>query len=230
MFPEAIILDFDGLILDTEVSIFEEWQRVYRRHGRELSLDLWQHTVGSHGVFEPAGHLATLTGQPVDRDALWSEVRVEHRQRCQELPLLPGVGRLIHDALQKNLATAVASSASAAWVEPWLVQHGLRELFGCVCTRDDVERVKPEPDLFLLAAERLGATPGSCIVFEDSPNGARAARAAGMACVVVPNTITGGLSFPEVPLTLTSLADHTLADIIVALDRNDQPGRDPGKE
>jgi len=223
VFPQAVILDFDGLIVDTELSIFEEWQRVYRRHGQELGLDLWQQTVGSHAVFQPAEHLARLTGQALDLGALRDEVERHHHRRCGEQPLLPGVEPLLNDALEAGLGTAVASSSSAGWVESWLVHHGIRDRIGNVCTRDDVERVKPAPDLFLLAARRLGASPEDCIVFEDSPNGARAAVAAGMACVVVPNTVTEGLRFPEGPLRLPSLAARTLKEIVATL-------RDPAAE
>ncbi len=69
-------------------------------------------------------------------------------------------------------------------------------LFDVVCTRDDVAAVKPAPDLFLLAAERLGVRPQDCVVFEDSPNGLRAARAAGMWAVAVPNLLTQPLELP----------------------------------
>ncbi len=83
---------------------------------------------------------------------------------------------------------------------PWLEHHGLDTLFDVVCTRDDVAAVKPAPDLFLLAAERLGVRPQDCVVFEDSPNGLRAARAAGMWAVAVPNLLTQPLELPHTTL------------------------------
>src|SRR5207244_8457090 len=94
--------------------------------------------------------------------------------------LLPGVEALLVEAQGLGLGRAVASSSSRAWVLGWLARHGIGERFQVVCGRDDVAQVKPAPDLFLLAAERLGIAPAACLVFEDSPNGMRAARAAGV--------------------------------------------------
>ena len=86
-------------------------------------------------------------------------------------------------------------------------------------TREDVEHVKPAPDLFLLAAARLGVPPAACVVFEDSPNGIRAARAAGMRCVAVPNALTRALTLPGADLVVGSLAEAGLADLLCRLGR-----------
>jgi beta-phosphoglucomutase-like phosphatase (HAD superfamily) len=102
-------------------------------------------------------------------------------------------------------------------VDGWLRRHGIRELLDVVVARDDVRKVKPDPELFLLAASRLGVQPGACVVFEDSPNGMRAAHAAGMRCVAVPNALTRPLSRPAVDLVLESLAGHPLAAILDSL-------------
>ena len=90
-------------------------------------------------------------------------------------------------------------------------------LLNAVCTRDDVQHVKPAPDLFLLAAERLGTEPAACVVFEDSPNGLRAAHTAGMKTVAIPNRLTRGLPMPAADLVLDSMADMTLAEIVAFL-------------
>jgi beta-phosphoglucomutase-like phosphatase (HAD superfamily) len=102
-------------------------------------------------------------------------------------------------------------------VQPWLERHGLASRFAAVCTRDDVAAVKPAPDLFLLAAERLNVPPARCLVFEDSPNGLKAARAAGMWAVAVPNALTRPLLLPSHDLVLESLADVTLAELAARL-------------
>jgi beta-phosphoglucomutase-like phosphatase (HAD superfamily) len=210
----GLILDFDGLILDTESPIFDEWRSVFAARGHELGIDVWQHGLGTAGRFDPCDHLARVTGEAVDRDALLEDVRARIRRGCEALPLLPGVEARVREARAAGLSTAVASSSSSGWVEGWLRRHCIRELFDAVCTRDDVQRVKPEPDLFLLAARRLGAPAPSCVVFEDSPNGIRAARAAGMRCVAVPNPVTRGLRLDEADLVVASLADHSLAEIL----------------
>jgi HAD superfamily hydrolase (TIGR01509 family) len=215
--PRAIILDFDGLIVDTETPIYESWRAVYARRGQELRIEQWQHALGTHGGFDPFAHLGELLGEALPHAVLLQEVQTLNRTACDAQPLLPGVAELLRSARMLDLGTAVASSSTRGWVEGWLSRHGIRELFDVLCGREDVALVKPAPDLFLLAAERLGVAPGGCVVFEDSPNGMRAARAAGMLCVAVPNTLTRELALPDPDLVVSSLAEHSLADLLVRL-------------
>ena len=215
----ALILDFDGLILDTESPIFEEWRATFRARGHDLGLDVWQHALGTFGTYDPCAHLSKLTGEDFDHEALRQEVRARNMVRCEALPLLPGVAERVQEARASGLKTAVASSSTSAWVEGWLERHGIRPLFDTVCSRDHVARVKPAPDLFLLAATRLGVAPERCVVFEDSPNGIRAARAAGMRCVAIPNAVTRALPMEGADLVLTSLGERPLAGILGSLER-----------
>jgi beta-phosphoglucomutase-like phosphatase (HAD superfamily) len=117
----------------------------------------------------------------------------------------------------------VASSSTRGWFERWLGKHAILHRFDALCGRDDVARVKPAPDLFLLAAERLGVRPETCVVFEDSPNGIRAARSAGMRCVAVPNALTRQLTLPDPDLVLTSLAERPLHEILRAVGFDARP-------
>ena len=216
----AVIFDFDGLIIDSETPLFDIWCEIYQQHGADLRLGDWQHALGTEGGFDPYADLAERTGQALERDEWVPRVRSEHWHRCETQPLLPGVADRLAEARTLGLATAVASSSSARWVMPWLERHGLASRFDAVCTRDDVAAVKPAPDLFLLAAERLGVAPEACVVFEDSPNGLLAARAAGMWVVAVPNLLTQPLELPSHDLALQSLAQRTLSDLREALRRS----------
>ena len=114
---------------------------------------------------------------------------------------------LIVAARKRGIRLAVASSASREWVEGWLEHHRIRDSFDCVRTRSDGLRVKPAPDLFLSAAACLDVAPESCVVLEDSPNGMRAAAAAGMRCIAVPVALLDTLPLPPHTLRLRSLAD-----------------------
>jgi len=210
---KAVLFDFDGTILDTETPEFEEWRAAFRARGHDLTLDVWQHSVGTVGGYDPCAHLADLTGAPLDHDALRREVYARHQTRCEAQPLLPGVVDRAREARAGGLKTAVASSSLSEWVEGWLARHAIRDLFDAVCTRDEVAQAKPAPDLFLLAATRLGVRPSECLVFEDSPNGIRGARAAGMRCVAIPNPLTRQLPLGEADFVVDSLADHSLAEI-----------------
>jgi HAD superfamily hydrolase (TIGR01509 family) len=215
----AVIFDFDGLILDTETPIFEAWRAAYRRHGHELGLERWQHSLGTSNGFDPYRHLCDLLGDAAapEREALLLEIQDQNWAQCERQELLPGVVTVLDAAHAAGLRTAVASSSSVGWVERWLGRHGIRERFGAVCGRDDVAHVKPAPDLYLLAAQRLDVDPAACLVFEDSPNGIRAARAAGMRCVAVPNGLTGQLALPDPDLVVSSLAERPLGDMLAAV-------------
>jgi HAD superfamily hydrolase (TIGR01509 family) len=209
----AVILDFDGLIVDTETPIFDAWRAVFARHGQELALAEWRHALGTFRGFDPCARLAELIGEPVDRESLDQEVRGPYLAACEAQPVLPGVVKVLEEARSFGLGTAVASSATRGWVQGFLGKHGIRHLFDTVCGREDVPHVKPAPDLFLLAALRLGSAPPTCIVFEDSPNGVLAARAAGMPCVAVPNSVTRSLDLGEPDLVLGSMAEHPLPEV-----------------
>jgi HAD superfamily hydrolase (TIGR01509 family) len=209
----AIILDFDGLIIDSETPLLDIWQEIYSRHGGALTIDHWQHALGTQHGFDAYAELERQTGVRLPRDEWMDRIRLEHRRRCTAVPLQPGVRERLDEARAGGLGTAVASSSTRDWVEPWLLSHGLRDLVDVVCTREDVPHVKPAPDLFLLAAERLNVAPAECVVFEDSPNGLRAARAAGMRAVAVPCGLTLQLTLPDPDLVLESLAACTLADL-----------------
>jgi HAD superfamily hydrolase (TIGR01509 family) len=210
---KAIIMDFDGLIIDSETPLFDIWAEIYESRGQRLTMDEWQHALGTQGGFDPYAHLAGRLAEELDRKTLAAHVTREHWRMCGEQPLLPGVRARLDDAHALGLGAAVASSSPSAWVQPWLDTHDLMPLLQAVCTRDDVTQVKPAPDLFLLAAERLGVAPEDCVVFEDSPNGIRAAHAAGMRVVAIPNTLTRALVLPDPDLTLASLSDLNLAAI-----------------
>lgn len=214
----ALIFDFDGLIIDSETPLFDIWSEIYAEHGETLTLADWQHALGTQGGFDPYGHLSARADL-APRAEYQSRVRAEHWRRCEAQPLLPGVAEYLDAAPTLGLKLAVASSSPSWWVGPWLDRHALRDRFASVCTRDDVAAVKPAPDLFLLAAERLETSPAECVVIEDSPNGVRAAQAAGMRVVAVTAGLTATLPLPEPDVRLTALSDLPLTTLLERLSR-----------
>jgi HAD superfamily hydrolase (TIGR01509 family) len=208
---QAIIFDFDGTILDTERHDYGCWAEIYQQHNHELPLAQWCTIVGTtNDGFDPHHLLETLTGQSFDR----THLRTQRRQRLLELvaqePLRPGVQSLIESAYAAGLRLGVASSGSRDWVEGHLAERDLRRYFGVVRTGGDVQRVKPDPELYRSALEALGVEPQQALAIEDSRHGMVAAKAAGMKCLVVPNPITAGLDFAEADLLLPSLTEATL--------------------
>lgn len=211
---EALLFDFDGLILDTEVPVFEAWQENYRAHGHELPLETYIQCVGSDFArFDPKMHLESLIGEPIDWDE-WDQRReTDALAKVQSLDPMPGVIALLEDAKRNRIPCAVASSSPRSWVEDHLARLGLLESFVLTRCLDDVQAPKPSPELFLSAAEGLGVPPDKAIVFEDSLNGLKAARAAGSPCVVVPNQVTRLLDFPGATRIVNSLEDVRFVDL-----------------
>jgi HAD superfamily hydrolase (TIGR01509 family) len=211
---QALIFDFDGLLVDTETPAFESWRALYAEYGHELALELWQGALGTSHGFDAAAHLVALTAPPIDRAELLARRMAAKHALSAAQPLLPGAREILNQAATLGLPCAVASSSGRDWVLGWLRQHGIDTAFTCIRTADDVLHTKPAPDLFLSAAECLGVLPNSCLVFEDSPNGILAARAAGMRCVAVPGAITRRLALPPADLLIDSLDALPLADML----------------
>ncbi len=199
----ALVFDFDGLILETELPIMISWQELFKKYGLDLPFETWALNIGTaEEVFNPVAALRQHLGP----DAALSEDLVRRREHELELigdePPLPGVVDYLRDARRLGLKVGLASSSSCAWVEGHLVRLGLREYFDCVRARDDVTITKPDPALFLSAVETLEVQPCEAIAFEDSRNGLIAARSAGLHCVAVPNALTRMTDLPEADVRL----------------------------
>jgi HAD superfamily hydrolase (TIGR01509 family) len=214
----AFIFDFDGLLVDTETLHYRTWNSLYESYGVKLQVERWLLDLGTHGMFDAVAELEKLTGRAIDRDATLSDRRAHHVGLVEQEELRPGVRTLLESARESGLRMAVASSSDREWVERWLRHHAIRDYFTCVRSRDDVQRVKPDPELFLSAAACLDVAPAECVVFEDSPNGMRAAAAAGMRCVAVPNGMTAELELPPVTLRLRRLDELPLPELLQRLD------------
>ena len=222
---QALIFDFDGLILDTEMPDYHSWQLVYQSYNVELPFDLWASIVGGTGEsdFDPNEHLESLIGESIDREQVWITRRKDYLEHLEQQPILPGVEDYLRGAKQMKLKLAVASSSPESWVSGHLTRLGLLDAFDQVVTADDVEHTKPNPELFLLAAERLGVAPAQAIVFEDSRNGVLAGKRAGMFVTAVPNLVTAQMDLSEADLQLGSLAELSLADLLEKATLGEEP-------
>jgi putative hydrolase of the HAD superfamily len=215
----ALIFDFDGLILDTETAEIHTWQKIYTEYGYPFPYDEFIKTVGGYGIsnFDAALHLDHLTNGSFNADSLRLRFRNESGDEIRRSPIMPGVTHILTDAKRRHMKLAVASSSSHAWVDTHLTRLGLYQLFDKVICRDNVApgRTKPKPDLYLKALEQLNVRADEAMAFEDSPNGVEAANAAGIAVVLAPNPTTSLLPFKGNYLKLKSLADLSLADMLL---------------
>ncbi|MBL0388304.1 HAD family hydrolase [Tumebacillus sp. ITR2] len=215
---QAVVFDCDGLIIDTETPWYNVMAELFEERGVSLPLDVYARVLGtSNAAFDLFAYLEEVSGKPVDREAARSRMRTRHALLMQEEKVRPGVEDYLRQAKEMGLRIGLASSSQREWVEKHLRNHGLFDYFEVIRTSDDVERVKPDPELYLSALEFLGVAPEHAVAFEDSPNGTRAAKAAGMYCVTVPNSLTEQLPFDEYDLQIPSMAALPLQDVLAKL-------------
>lgn len=184
----AVLFDMDGLMLDTERLLYAAWQRAMADFGYEASEEVFLASVGitvqdtnqllraTYGPDFPLEATNNRTG-----DYVWQEVD------AAGAPLKPGLLALLDFLEAHGIAKAVASSSERSAIERLLGSVDLLPRFAAIAAGDEVEHGKPAPDIFLLAASRLGVAPERCLVLEDSEAGARAACAAGMTMIIVPD-------------------------------------------
>lgn len=211
---QAVIFDFDGLILDTEGPIFQSWQELYQSFGGTLTFQTWSTIIGTisneHDHFES---LEEQIGYQVDRVTLSPRRRARELELIAEQPIRPGVERHLQEARRMGLKIGLASSSPCSWVVGHLEQRGLVGYFDCIRARDDVSQVKPEPELYLNVLAELGVRAEQALVIEDSPIGVTAAKRASLYCVAVPNQLTRHMSLAHADLLLNSLEDMTLPEL-----------------
>lgn len=205
---KGIIFDFDGTIIDTETAWYTAFSEAYEEQGVELTLEQYSTCIGtSLNSFNPYEYLMTDLKLPIDRMAFRTAVQQRHSKLMELEEMRPGIQQYLDLAKDAGLRIGLASSSSSEWVERHLDLLGIRDYFECIRTADHVENVKPDPELYNQVLACLNLKPEEAVAIEDSPNGARAAAAAGMNCVVIPNAITSFLEF-DTPHHLTESLGH----------------------
>lgn len=208
----AVLFDFDGVLVDTEWAIYQAWRRTFEAHGQHLPLDVYTRCIGSDfATWSPKTHLEELTGSSFD----WHDLDARRQQEIvadlQHEGPMPGVVEWLDQLRTQGMPCAVVSSSSHHWVDGWLGRLGLIQYFEEIICRGDAPRIKPAPDLFLEAARRLAVAPADCLVVEDSLNGLKAAKEAGMPVWAVPNRVTDCLDFRQAEQVFRSLHESRAA-------------------
>lgn len=184
MIPQAVLFDCDGVLVDSEPATFLLIQEEFARYGIEKPIaELEEAFIGAtiaHVANWGREHGADLPGNWIDTyyETLYARLRAGTE-------LMPGIPQLLARLDACGIPFAVGSNGRQAKMEATLGQHpDIRaRLEGLLFSGQDLNMPKPKPDLYLHAARRLGAAPQACVVIEDSPTGARAAKAAGMRCL-----------------------------------------------
>ena len=185
----AVVFDMDGLLVDTETVIYRAMRHTAGGFGGDLPFSTFQKMVGLQDAASNAV-LVEHFGSGFDLAAWTLAVRAHcHEQMSAGVALKAGVLEIVDYLDQAGLPRAIATSSSLAAVHRNLTPHGLMERFHALITKDVQTRGKPHPEPFLKAAEALGVDPADCLALEDSHNGVRAAHAAGMMTVMVPDML-----------------------------------------
>jgi beta-phosphoglucomutase-like phosphatase (HAD superfamily) len=213
----ALLFDFDGVVVDTEVPTYQSWRDTYAEHGVDLALDDWLPAVGSgssvSGAFDAIAHLELLTGETVDRKAVIARRSWRKAELYARAPLLSGVRERPAEAHERGLKTAIVTRNHDERVREQCRLVGLDHPWDAiVCANDEPTRDKAE--LYRHALAVLEVDASEALAFEDSPAGVQAAKEAGVLCAAVPNEVTRGASFDEADLVLPSLAERSLDEIL----------------
>lgn len=182
----AFIFDCDGTLADSMPLHQEAWVRALRRHGAHFDFS-WQLFMSRAGktIELTVTELNAEFGLVLDPAEVAAAQRAEYDALASRVQPLDEVVAFARERAAAGLPVSVASGGDALTVRRTLHTIGVSDLFKVVVTAEEVEHGKPAPDLFLLAAQRMGVAPEDCLVFEDSPLGITAAERAGMAAVLV---------------------------------------------
>ncbi len=215
---DAVIFDMDGLMVNTEDLYYETFNETLKDHGVSIPPTGYIVHVG-HPIEENSRHAVDHFRLPAAPEAFcrtWMDrfdLAISDPARVHPMPgFLALLSHLRGRNYRLGLASSTARPRMTATLQNGLLAHlngvaALSDLFEVILSGSDVARTKPFPDIYLLAAERLGLAPARCIAFEDSASGVRAAKAAGLTVVAVPNTFTAHQDHTPADFLLPGLAD-----------------------
>lgn len=206
---EAVVFDMDGVLLDSEPLHHVVLNDVLAVEGTSLSFDEYRPYIGTTLEYTWSDIIRrfNLAGPIEDYILRYDDGILDSYRRNSVIA--PGVRRLLDLLAERGIRRAVASSSRTSWVEAALATLGIRQDFELLVTGDMVTHSKPHPEIYLLAARRLGVDPARCLAVEDSPKGTASACAAGMAVIGVKTEYTAHLTLEGAAIVLDSLEEMT---------------------
>ena len=216
----ALLLDFDGVIVDSEGIQFRAVNQALEPFGVQISPEEWIERCVGHKARD---FLPAILHDRIDADQL-EALLVAKSEALQQLirqtaPVArPGIPELIATARDRGFRRGIASATSQADIGYVVERLGLASQIEVIVSSDSVARPKPAPDVYLRAAELLGVAPLRCVVIEDTPTGLAAGRAAGMRCVAFPNQWTAALDFRDADFHVQSLDTAAIDNLLTSVD------------
>ncbi len=206
---KVVIWDMDGVIADTASYHLKAWQEAFQKRGANFTEEDFRHSFGQRNDTIIRNALGKEVSQD-EIDVIANEKEGSFRRRIrQNLKPLPGVINLLKSLTERGFKMALASSAPIANIQLLTQGLGINNYFQCAICDKDVTEGKPNPQVFLQAAQKLGVKPKKCIVIEDAIAGVSAAKKAGMCCLAITNT------HPRASLTEADLIIDTLEKVSV---------------
>jgi pseudouridine 5'-phosphatase len=210
-----VIFDMDGVLLDTEPIYTKVTTAIVAEHGKVFDWTVKADLIG-RPAFDSAEFLIGKLGLPITPEEYLAKRKPLLESQLATTEAMAGAEAFSRELHRRGIPIAVATSTDAALFEIKTALH--RQWFSIFSTivcgdHPRVLRGKPAPDIFLVAAEALGAPPESCVVIEDSPNGLAAARAAGMRVIGFPDPHMDRARFSEADFVVGSFAELSLADL-----------------
>jgi HAD superfamily hydrolase (TIGR01509 family) len=216
----AVVFDLDGLMFDTEALFYRVAAEMLAARGKAFTPEIMGAMIGRRAA-EAIHAFKTLAGLDEPPEELLAETRARFAAEVDgAVHPTPGLFALLDHLQAQDLPRAVATSSRLSYAERLLSGHGLRDRFAFVLAAEDVERGKPDPEIYVKAAARFGVPPDSVLVLEDSPAGLAAARGAGTFAVGVPHEHSPAENLGDAHLIVDRLDDPKL---LALLERN---GRD----
>jgi HAD superfamily hydrolase (TIGR01509 family) len=204
---DAVIFDFDNIIVDSEPYHYAAYAAVFARRGHEIDREeYWREWTSRGGGAE--GEIERY-GLDLDPNAIRREKDPIYAEYCRNGTVRPFPPALeIVEAFKRaGYTMAIASGSYERDIRAILAGYGIEDDFSAVVGKDHIERIKPHPETYLLAAEQIGVPPSRCLAIEDAEKGIRSAKDAGMSVIVIETPITRGLPLEGADLRLTSLAE-----------------------
>ena len=190
----VILFDMDGVLVNTEPLHYQLWKQVFAERGLDIAFEHYKGCIGANGkrlmelVLEHYGVDFRDDQTLFDR---YYDLKAEHL-RHGDIPRIEGVNETLAELQKRGWRMAVASSSTQDYIDLCTERVGIAPFFQVRFSAQWVKNTKPAPDVFLAAAEKMGARPEDCVVVEDSTNGTRAAKAAGMRCIGFDNPDSAG--------------------------------------
>lgn len=189
----TVIFDMDGVLFNSEPIHYKVWKQLFAEEGLEIDFEHYKGCIGS-----TVKRLFELMLEGYGRD-FFNDTSLPNRfheakgkyLKENGIPIIPGVKELLTALKEKGYRLAIASSSPQAYIELCTKKTGIFEYFDVLFSAERVARPKPAPDVFLAAARQMNVSPEECLVVEDSENGSRAAKAAGMYCMGFYNPDSG---------------------------------------